>query len=207
MYKEKQKWYKKYIKNKNSESIKSRYNASKNVYFRKIKSTKIEFYQKHLDGVKNDVKGTWKVINSVLGRKKGRQIFKLSINGKEIKNETKIANEFNSHFSKVAEKLVKKIPKNTSRKRFYQFLGERNGRCIFLNRTTPFELLKILKSLPAKSSYGWDEIPQKLIKSSPFNVLVVLSHIFNLSIDEGIFPEKMKIAKVIPIFKEGKKQV
>ena len=30
-----------------------------------------------------------------------------------------------------------------------------------------------------------------------------LKHLFNLSLENGIFPEKMKIAKVIPLFKNG----
>ena len=32
-----------------------------------------------------------------------------------------------------------------------------------------------------------------------------LAHIFNLSFTSGIFPEDMKIAKVIPLFKNGSK--
>ena len=88
---------------------------------------------------------------------------------------------------------------------FYNYLGERNVRSIFLKFTNPSEIYKILKSLASKCSSGWDDIPQKVIKSSPFNVVRVLSHIFNLSIQEGVFPEKMKIAKVIPIFKKGSK--
>ena len=59
--------------------------------------------------------------------------------------------------------------------------------------------------MPEKSSSGWDNIPQKVIKSNPFNILIALSHIFNLSIKEGVFPNKMKLAKVIPIFKKGSK--
>ena len=30
-------------------------------------------------------------------------------------------------------------------------------------------------------------------------------NIFNLSLNTGIFPDRMKVAKVIPIFKKGKK--
>ena len=192
-----------YIKNKNSQQLKLNYTSCRNAYFQKVKSTKEEFYQKHLLKVKNDVKGTWNVINSVLGRSKDKQLFKLLVKGDEITNKKEIASEFNKHFSSVAKKLVKKIPVNRSRKRFDKFLGERNEKSIFLYLTNPSEISKLLRSLSEKSSYGWDDIPQKLIKSSPFNIIRVLTHIFNLSMKEGIFPEKMKIAKVIPIFKKG----
>ena len=201
--KEKQKFYKQYIENKNNGDLKLKYELSRNFYFAKIKQIKKEYYQKHLADVRNDVKGTWKIINSVLGRQRGKQIFKLSINGKEVKNETKIANEFNSYFSKVAEKLVKNIPESNSRKRFSRYLSGKNEKSMFLKPTNPNEVWKILKALPAKSSCGWDEIPQKLIKSCPYHSIIVLTHIFNLSIREGVFPSKMKIAKVIPIYKKG----
>ena len=62
-----------------------------------------------------------------------------------------------------------------------------------------------MSALPAKVSSGWDSISQKLIKSSPNNILNTLAHIFNLSVNQGVFPSKMKLAKVIPIFKKGSK--
>ena len=202
----KQNNYKLHIENKSSNFLRRRYMISKHLYFRKCKEVKREYFRKHLLEVKNDSRGTWSVINSVLGRKKDRQLFKLSINGCEIKNEKKIANEFNRYFSSVAQNLVDKIPKDTKRKSFGDFLGERNPKSIFLHYTNPTEVTKILNALPAKTSSGWDEISQKLIKSSPFNVLSVLSHIFNLSLNEGVFPTKMKIAKVIPIFKKDSRE-
>ena len=69
-----------------------------------MKLAKREYYQNHLKAVRNDVKGTWKVINSVLGRASTREIIKLSVNGKEIKNKSRIATEFNDYFSKVPGK-------------------------------------------------------------------------------------------------------
>ena len=159
---EKEKSYNLYIQNKNSVFLKWKYNNSRNLYFRNVKKAKQKFYQDHLIKVRNNIKGTWNVINSVLGRKKGKQLFKLSINGKEIKNKAKIATEFNSYFSKVAKNLVKQIPSCQWRKRFDKYLGEKNKKSFRFERTTPMEILKILRSLPAKSSSGWDNVPQKI---------------------------------------------
>ena len=164
----KQENYKLYIKNKSNAFLKRRYDITKNLYFRKVKEAKREYFRKHLLEVKNDVKGTWKIINSVIGRKKEGNLFKLSINGCEVKNEKKIANEFNKYFSRVAQKLVDKIPKNTRRRRFDQFLGLRNPKSIFLHYTNPMEILKILNALPAKTSSGWDSILSKTHQIKPF---------------------------------------
>ena len=105
----------------------------------------------------------------------------------------------------MARNLVKNIPLCKWRKRFDQYLGNKNPKSLIFKRTCPVEISKIMKCLTEKTSSGWDNIPQKIIKCNPFNILIALSHIFNLSIKEGIFPKKMKLAKVIPIFKEGSK--
>ena len=51
-------------------------------------------------------------------------------------------------------------------------------------------------------SSGWDDIPQKIMKSSPMNVVIALTHIFNLSMSEGTFPRQTKKSKVVPIHKK-----
>ena len=202
---EKENNYSKFMKNRKNNLLKTTYNKSRNLYYRAVRMTKIQYFQNNLIKVKNDVKGTWNIINSVLGRKKGKQLFKLKIDDEEIKNETKIANKFNDYFSNVADNLVKRIPVKKSRKRFNEYLGKKNTKSLFLNPTDPIEIVKILKSLKSKTSSGWDNVPQKVIKRSPLKVVIILSHIFNLSMSEGVFPEKMKLAKVIPIFKKGSK--
>ena len=63
-----------------------------------VKAAKKEYYQKHLLEVKNNVKKTWKVINTVLGRTKTKNLFKLSIDGKEVSDKKEIATKFNSYF-------------------------------------------------------------------------------------------------------------
>ena len=155
--------------------------------------------------IRNDIKGTWNVINSVLGRNKTKEIFKLSVKGKEEKNKCRLATEFNSYFSNVPENLVKQIPDCKWRKPFHRYLGSPNKKKFIFQPTKPQEILDIVKNMAGKTSSGWDNIPQKIIKSSPFNIITALSHIFNLSLKQGIFPEQMKLAKVKPIFKKGSK--
>ena len=36
---------------------------------------------------------------------------------------------------------------------------------------------------------------------------MLLAHVFNLSFEIGFFPDNMKIAKIIPIFKSGDNQI
>ena len=66
--------------------------------------------------------------------------------------------------------------------------------------------LTVIKNLKSGSAAGWDEISTKIVKSSCFHIRVMLTHIFNLSLLSGIFPNELKIARVVPLFKSGDPQ-
>ena len=42
-----------------------------------------------------------------------------------------------------------------------------------------------------------------LLKTVALQVYRPLTHIFNFYINQGIFPDTMKLAKVVPVFKQG----
>ena len=69
--------------------------------------------------------------------------------------------------------------------------------------TEPGEIFNTINSLNVKKSSGFDHIPPFFVKlagpliSEPFSVLV------NHSITLGIFPEVLKVAKVVPVYKSG----
>ena len=64
-------------------------------------------------------------------------------------------------------------------------------------------ILRIINDLPNKSRTGFDDISMRLIKAIKTEIIPALTCIFNQSLNTGIFPEKLKIAKVIPIHKKG----
>ena len=56
-----------------------------------------------------------------------------------------------------------------------------------------------------KQSAGHDDISNFIWKGVISSIADPLAHIFYASILSGVFPEQMKIAKVIPLFKKGDK--
>ena len=58
-----------------------------------------------------------------------------------------------------------------------------------------------------KTSQGHDHISTKLLKETIYLILIPLTHIINQSFISGIVPETMKIAKIIPIFKNGNQEI
>ena len=62
--------------------------------------------------------------------------------------------------------------------------------------------MQIIDNLPNKTSRGNDDLSYQLIKRIKTSLTKPLSIIMNQILNSGIFPEKLKIAKVIPIYKK-----
>ena len=65
------------------------------------------------------------------------------------------------------------------------------------------DVIKIIHNLKPKSSCGFDEISVKLIKFAKNELCKHITVKVNQCLETGIFPDKLKIAKVIPLFKKG----
>ena len=59
---------------------------------------------------KCDIKGTWRLINSLLGKRSESNGITLLINGSEVNEPQLVANHFNNHFSTVAKKTSQLSP-------------------------------------------------------------------------------------------------
>jgi hypothetical protein len=75
---------------------------------------------------------------------------------------------------------------------------------MFAAPTDTTEISDIIKSLN-DSAAGPDGISSEIIKQSLQYIAPPLTHIVNLSLQQGVFPDEMKVAKVIPLFKSGDK--
>ena len=64
-------------------------------------------------------------------------------------------------------------------------------------------MLKILKTLNLKKATGCDQIPAKLLRHVSFQNAPVISNILNKALDEGTFPNILKKAEVIPVYKKS----
>ena len=69
--------------------------------------------------------------------------------------------------------------------------------------TTPIsgiEITSIINSLKNTSSKGYDDIPGNLIKFSVYELSGILAHINNASLSSGVFPDALKLAKIVLVF-------
>ena len=111
------------------------------------------------------------------------------INGGKITYSNIIANTFFKYFTDIGPSLAKniKMRKNIN---FQDFLTGTHNCTFQFKKIDEISILRIINDLPNKSSTGFDDISMRLIKAIK-------------TLNTGIFPEKLKIAKVIPIHKKG----
>ena len=78
---------------------------------------------------------------------------------------------------------------------------------ILLSPATPIEVNRTILNLDQTKSTGPYSIPIKALKILGPKISQPLTKIINQSFTEGIFPSKLKVAKVVSIFKKGDSEI
>ena len=151
----------------------------------------------------NSINDMWKHIGKLLNPsniKSKTLIKRLSINKKDIKNDQTITNTMNEYFATVGDKLASDLP--PSQRTFNHFLKGDFPQSLFFAPIVEAEISKEIRMLKPNKSPGPDDITNTILVSTEATIVKPLTHIFNLSIQKGIFPNLLKIAKVSPKFKK-----
>ena len=121
-------------------------------------------------------------------------------------NPLDMANNFNNFFCKVGENIALSIPKNmVGLNDPTTYLQGNYVPSLYLSPTDEFEVLKTFKSCKPSSSVDADGLSQRVFASIFNLILTPVTNICNLSLQKGIFPHRLKITRVIPIYKKGDK--
>ena len=142
----------------------------------------------------------------LLNRKNKRN--KLICALKDFKNNNKVSHDptcipniLNEHFATVAQKLANQLP--STAKCFTDFLGKCKSpvSSFFFQPITPAEIHLEILSIPNNKSHGLYSCPTGVLKCASDPLIHILAEIFNSSISLGTYPAKLKMSKIIPIFK------
>ncbi len=127
-----------------------------------------------------------------------------TIDGCIVNDPKQISSSFCKFYSSVGVKFASKI--GASNKDFSDYMPDPCDSSIYLFPTSQSEIRKVANSLKPKKSSGYDGISNILLKSVIKELQYPLTIVFNKSFKEGVFPSKMKLAEVIPLYKlKGKK--
>ena len=145
----------------------------------------------------------WNGIRSIINvqNSKFNNISQIIQNGQTIKNPKDITESLNQYFVDVAENIDKEIPR--TRKYPLDYMGVRNSSSFFVSPTDEAEVISIISQMQTGKSVGPFSIPLNLLKMLKSAIAPSLAVLINESFCAGIFPDKLKIAKVIAIHKKG----
>ena len=112
-----------------------------------------------------------------------------------------MANIFNNVFVNTAHKINEKIPH--TRKSPLDYLPSKNSNSFFVSPVSPAEINIIINSMTNGKAVGPYSISIFLLKILSEHIEIPLCDIINDSFSNGIFPNMMKLAKVIPLYKKN----
>lgn len=159
---------------------------------------KSDYYKQLLDNTCHAK--MWKNLNEIMGRSKPKTRLELKTDGGKTSNNTAVCEIFIDYFSQIGIKLAEKIPKinlnplnNISR----------IDRSIFLRPASENEVGEIIKELNINKSSGPDGFPSVVIKSNVGKFSNILTCLFNRMLEQGSYPDCLKIGRITPVFKGG----
>ena len=124
------------------------------------------------------------------------------IDNNKITDNSKIANSLNDHFNEIGKGMANSIEKVSNHSFQFYLKNVIQTRFVF-QPITKDHIRNIIKELNSKSSYGFVGISSKLLKQLEQILIDPLTHIINQSLISGIFPDKLKLAKIVQIHKKG----
>ena len=181
---------------------KVKYKAYKNVLKTSIRLAECNHYQNQFKQRASDMRSTWKLINSVLNKTTDKTSnTKFLIDDITTNDPREIVKKFNEYFVSVGPELAKQVPNTNAN--IHDYLDSNYPCSMVLLPTDEYEICSLIKSLKNKSSPGLDEISPSIIKLASKFIARPLSKLINCSMSNGIFPNQLKVAKVVPVYKNG----
>ena len=204
----------------------------RNITNKRFKQAKAEYIKEQLENNSDNSSKFWRTIKSVFpsrqGEKTNNKISLQDQNGIRVE-ETDTANYINEFFVNVGKdkstkqnksrmrnkvaavshnRSVSQSLKECSENSFGEDLTLEESEINFKDPIKLDEVIKLLRQINISKSSGMDNISSRLIRDALLALFKEFTHLLNLSLAEGIFPNKWKSATVTPIPKAGdQKQV
>ena len=204
--------YKAMLKSKNLanstryETLQINFNTYNKILKRSIIEAKKNYYFRHFELYRNNMKQTWKTINEGLNRKSKESFSpkELLINNVLVTDKNILANHMNEYFANIA---AKSMPQNTTlavhNVSFKDYLNSANQCTFCFQKVTSDNILILINNLKASNTTGLDDISNKMLKVAKNELCEPLTFIINGMIESGEFPDQLKRAKLKPLFKKG----
>ena len=164
---------------------------------------KKNYYKDKCYEFKSNTHKLWRLVNTAIKKTNDKTCIIECIKSGQVmmyKGEA-IAESLAMYFATVGKQFANKIGQPQVPIKNYINRIVPNENSLFMKPTTPYEINTCIEELLNKNSSGHNDISNRLLKALKDELVQPLTVIFNQSIAEGTFPETMKIAEVIPLYK------
>jgi hypothetical protein len=179
-----------------------------------VKEAKRMAYDKQILNSNNVMRTSWKLINNELGRgNKNHGVQSVNIDGRITENHQIIADASNKYFTTILDTIRKNInasycyTKNSDNNHdvlscSLKHAFQNSFPSIKCKCTSTKEFEKIIMSLKSSNSFGYDEIPTKILKLCSSFVSSPLNYICNRTLITGVFPDRLNYALIRKVIKK-----
>lgn len=165
------------------------YKNLKRIYLRECDRARAEQNSHIINSAPNRQRATWNIINSETGNSKKPQEIKSNLSADELNKYFTEMGLWSGDGGEEAPNPLDLVPNSIT--------GS-----IFLNYTTREEVSQVIKKLKNTNSKDIYDITPTLIKHIEKSIITPLTYLINKSIEDGVFPNLLKRAKIVPVHKK-----
>ena len=184
---------------------------------KEIRKEKVKYYSKLLDDNNLDAKKYWEIINETRGKNRKARIKEIVIDDEKVATEehpSRVAEEFYRFCNSVTDNLIEKAGMNSNHAeeeirlegadpRAGVSVENGGGQTLDGFRLTTGDVHRAILSLKNKFSVGADGVSSRTIKEMANLFSKISTPLFNKSLKQCVFPDKLKLAFIVPVFKSG----
>ena len=175
----------------------------RNFCTKRLRNAKAEFIRDKMIATGGDQKKFWKNIQDIIPNTKKSQnlISLINENTGEVIPENQTANFINDFFLNIGPKLAAPLDRE------WDYIGVETEQIIDDITVTSEQIEKLCEQINTNKSSGLPNIATWLLKDAFLCLPDIVTMIINASFDSCICPDVWKIANVVPLQKEGNKQL
>lgn len=189
----------------NNDNLRITYKRYRNYCNSILKKVKRKYERDAIDKSKNNKKQLWNVIKDICGSK---HLADHSVSLVSSSDPLQNLNNVNNYFASVGSNLTNQIAScslagcNCNRPLTPSPCGS-----FVMTLTDESEVLGVIRDLREKCAVGVDLISGTVIKRYAQLLATPITHICNLAINSGVFPQVFKLGQIKPIYKSGDKNL
>jgi len=183
-----------------------KYKTYRNLFNTVVRSAKKIHYEEMFSKNIFNLKQTWILFNKAINKKpkkREQNISEIKFQDLLLKDPAEIANCFNNFYLSIATDIVRAINPPPPNPDPEIAVNPNSTFELHSNPVTYDEIFTTMKKLQKKRTADINGISVNFISNFILTLSKPLKHIFNLSLSTSVFPNKLKIAKITPIFKAG----